>query len=478
MSLLRKGLRIVAAGAATVAVGVAVNQVLNGGRWNLRWLVAAIVLAMSAEFLDLWLGTHEKGDGHAVRPGPVLWPGLTGKDGMPLRLREVTPRDLGAHASRFGAEGDSLYIGRQADELLADALTTSKKKLVIVEGLRLAGATRTLAQAAQAYLPDHLVAGFADDPRVPLADMITQAGLWAADTDRETAGVVLWLDGLSSGRFTELARIPLNDLPSGVQVLATLNLGELEGLRIPEQLDEVLVQHAVHVRLGVITDEERRDLRDQGVYTALRPVLDQAGDVSLGRVMVAWEPLRAALTRGGNEQATDRVALLRAVTDWYRVHFPRLLTHDVLSYLYRVYRAELTGATPDDPVSVSGFCDALAWAAEASAVGLPRLVDLQDVPGGQRYAPHPLLAVIADDPDEAVSWPVADPLWSYADRYLQGDQRRDIGYSALVRGACHAAASILSHTDTTIDPAAYSQIGVHSRGLDGDGLDTPTDPGA
>jgi hypothetical protein len=40
----------------------------------------------------------------------------------------------------------------------------------------------------------------------------------------------------------------------------------------------------------------------------------------------------------------------------------------------------------------------------------PRLVDLQDVPGGQQYAPHPLLAVLADDLGEAVAWPVFDAL--------------------------------------------------------------------
>ena len=140
-----------------------------------------------------------------------------------------------------------------------------------MEGPRLAGATSTLAQAAQVHLPDYLAAGFIDDPRVPLVDMITQAGRWAADTDGEASGVVLWLDGLSPGRFAELARVPLGDLPPGVRVLATLDTGELEGLRIPEQLDKLLDQHAVRVRLTAITERERRDLRAQEVYAALRP---------------------------------------------------------------------------------------------------------------------------------------------------------------------------------------------------------------
>ena len=122
MRLLRRVLRIVAASALTVAVGVAVNQVLNGGRWNLRWLVAAVVLAVLAEALDLWLGTHDKDSIQDGTPRPILWPSLAGEDGRPLRLREVTPRDLGVHPSRFGSEGNSPYIRRQADDLLADAL--------------------------------------------------------------------------------------------------------------------------------------------------------------------------------------------------------------------------------------------------------------------------------------------------------------------------------------------------------------------
>jgi len=100
-------------------------------------------------------------------------------------------------------------------------------------------------------------------------------------------------------------------------------------LRIPEQLNKLLGQHAVRVRLTAITGEERRDLRAQDVYAALRPVIDQNDDLFLGRLMVAWEPLREALTRGGS--------------------------FDVLSYLYRAYRGELTGPSLGSPVSAAGF---------------------------------------------------------------------------------------------------------------------------
>jgi Tfp pilus assembly protein PilF len=361
------------------------------------------------------------------------------------------------HPSRFGPAGDSPYIRREVDGLLTAALADVWKRVVIVEGPRLAGATSTLAWAAQSCLPDYLAAGFADDPRVPLADLIAQAGQWAAAAQARAAGAVVWLDGLSPGRFSELARVPLGDLPSGTWVLATLDTGELEGLRVPEQLNELMDRHAVRVRLSPITRQERRDLLAETVYAPLRPVLEQNEDLLLGRVMVAWEPVRAALAPDASEHGIDRVAL-HAVTDWHRAQLPRLLTPDILRYLYRAYHHELTGAAPDSSVSAAGLSDALQWASAPSAAGRPRLVDLQDVPGGQRYAPYSLLPVIADDPGEDVSWSVSDALWSYANRYFDGDQHRDIGYSALARGARHAAAHLLSHTDTTVDPVAYGQL--------------------
>jgi hypothetical protein len=63
-------------------------------------------------------------------------------------------------------------------------------------------------------------------------------------------------------------------------------------------------QRAVRVRLTTITEQERRDLRAQEAYLALRPALDQDSDVFLGRLMVAFSALRQALARGGSEQAT------------------------------------------------------------------------------------------------------------------------------------------------------------------------------
>src|SRR5712672_559363 len=58
MVLVRNALRVVAVASGGVAVGVATNQVLNGGKWNLRWLVGAIVLAVLAGTLGEWLAAR------------------------------------------------------------------------------------------------------------------------------------------------------------------------------------------------------------------------------------------------------------------------------------------------------------------------------------------------------------------------------------------------------------------------------------
>ncbi|MGI5227510.1 hypothetical protein [Actinoallomurus sp. CA-142502] len=364
--------RVIGVAAMAVAVGTAVNQILNGGRWNWWALAAALTLATLAEGVNRWLVRSDVRD-EQIRP--TLWPTLTAPDESPRRLTEVTPRDLGVHPNRFGPEGEALYIPRDVDDALDEALTGGRRPIVVVAGPRLAGTTSTLAQAAQSQLPDHYVLGFVDDPRVRLTDMIECSRRWAG----HGPGAVLWLDGLTPDRFTELALLPADRLPDGLRVLATIDTGELEGLRIPEYQVKALEEHAVQVELGVLTRTERAELRAQDTYAGLRPVLDEDADVLMGRLMVAWEQIHDALTPAG-EETTDRVALLHAVTDWYRARLPRLLTTDVLTHLYGAYRREPAGQSVIAPASAAGYARALEWAT-AVRPDRPRLIDVQTVAG-------------------------------------------------------------------------------------------------
>jgi tetratricopeptide (TPR) repeat protein len=440
-----------AAAVLGVAIGVATNQILNNGKWGWWWLAGDLFLAGAAAAATHKTAAIRAADGEeAVHPVP--WPTLIGSDGQPKIFNEVTPRDLGVQPNRFGSEGEAFYIPRDVDDALDIALTESARRVVIAAGPRLAGTTSTLAQAAQCQLPEHRVVAFVDDPRVRLIDMIDQARPWA----EQDPGAVLWLDGLAPYRFTELATMPLNHLPKGLWVLATLDTRQLEGLRLPAHVAKALEEHAVRAELGLLSAAERAELHAQDIYAELRPTLDEGTGLLMGRLMVTWEQIREALTEP-HEDSTHRLALVHAVTDWYRISVPRLLNRHVLDYLYQVYHAELTGRPTGTSVVIDDRNSALTWTTTKTEKR-PRLISWQEMTDGARYAPHPLLTVLAQDPHEETAWPVADALWRYTDLIFKGDQRRDIGYTALRLDAYPAARRLLNHTDTTIDSGALFQI--------------------
>ncbi len=436
-----------AAAALMVAVGIAINQVLNNDVWSWPWFAAAVVFAAATVVVGRRMAVAEQ-------PRPLLRPDLADTKSHPLLVSEVTPRRLGVHRSRFGPEGDSPYVERDADEALADALSGGERRLIVVQGPRLAGATSTLAQAAQTHLAGHRVLAFVDDPRITVAQMVAAGRRWAGDGP----GAVLWLDDLTPARLGQLDDELLGGLPSGMWILATVHDKHLKGLRVPEQVRAQLEERAVVVRLGTISGREREKLRTEDAYTALLPVLDAGDDLLMGRLMVALDQIQNALTLGQDEESTGQIALLRAITDWYRVGMPTLLTRQTLEELYAAYWREITGQGHDRPLSATRFERALSWATAKGSRERPQLVDLEQVDKNAMYAPHPLVAVVADDTGQPGAWQVADALWAYANRFLTGDQRRDIGYTALDQGDFPHARTLLGHDDTQIDLKALLQV--------------------
>ena len=430
-----------------VVVGVTTNQVLNNGVWSWPWFAAAVACAAATVVIGRRMAA-------ADQPRPILRRDLVDVNRRPLLVGQVTPRQLGVHPSRFGAHGDSPYIERDVDETLADALRDGSRRLVVVQGPRLAGTTSTLAQAAQTNLAGHHVLVFVDDPRFTVAQMVAQGRRWADGT-----GAVLWLDDLTPSQLGQLNRALLDDIPAGLWILATVHEKHLEGFRAPEHVTLLLEERAVRIAVGTISDRERDAIRGEDIYSDLRPVLDGHSELLMGRLMVALDQIQNALTRARAEESADRVTLLRAVTDWYRAAMPTLLTRPALKHLYAAYRAQAAGHDHHPPVSTTRFKRALTWATAKASRKRPQLMDLQEAGRGVRwYAPHPLLAVVADDTGQPGAWPVGDPLWAYADRFLTGDQRRDIGYTALDRAAYPHARQLLRHDDTDVEPAALHQV--------------------
>ncbi|MFI6455849.1 tetratricopeptide repeat protein [Streptosporangium amethystogenes] len=427
-----------------VALAVTSNQVLDNDAWSVPWLAAALICASLTFIVDQRLTRQQENDQVTQ---PTWWKSLIDAQGKPRRLGEISPSDLGVRASRFGTTKNSDYIARDVDSMLADVLT-SGQSVVVVQGPRLAGCTAALAHAAQLHLAGHYVVAFFDDPRVHLNQMIVVAGRWA----ELGPGAVLWLGDLTPERITQLATVLLGDpLPAGLRIMATVDAAELEGSRVPEQAKTLLADHAIGAKLTTLSDAERQRLLDLD-YSELRTVLDREPDVYLGRLMVAWDHIRAFLTRGNSEDSADQLALLRAVTDWYRADVPRLLNSDILEHLYTAYRNELIGHQAGGPVSPANYRRAVKWATRPASKERPQLIDVYRIDGNTYYVPHPLLTAIAEDPAELIAWPITNALWAYANRFMDGDQRRNIGATAVQRAAYPAAIQLLSHGDATVDP--------------------------
>ena len=431
-----------AAAVLMVAVSITGNQSFtdHGLRWV--WLIGALAVAGLSVTVGQRLARSQ--------PRGILR--LTGAGGRPLRLGEATLTDLGVHESRFSVE-QSGYIAREKDCDLVDALQEGDRRLVIVQGPRLAGTTRTLAQAAQAILPDHRVVAFTVDQRLSMAEMVQEAAQWA----RDWPGAVLWLDPLSGGQLEQIDQALLDMLPDGLWVLATLHAEDSVNDRVPAYVKRVLDEYAALVTLGTLTSAERAALRAEEAYDDLAPALDNDSDVLMGCLMVALDQIRDVLTPGADEAFSNRISLLRAVTDWWRVGMPDLLTRRVLIATYEDYRREVAGLGPGAAVSRTGFNRALSWATSAASPGRPQLIDVQSVSQGVQYVPHPLLEVVADEP--GTGWTVADALWAYAERNVRGRARIRIGYAALdCQAFAHARNLLESFRPDQISPSALLTI--------------------
>ncbi|MFL1427519.1 MULTISPECIES: tetratricopeptide repeat protein [unclassified Nocardiopsis] len=434
----------------TVAVGIFINQVhpTDFDRTGLAWLIAALLCAGAAGALTHWVAPAPP-----TAPVPQLWPSVITRDGSSRLVGELSARDLGAHACRFAADAQNLYLERDVDSEVAAALADADQWLVIVSGPRLAGATRTLAHAAKRLLADHAAVAFLDDPAVSLQAMVEAAGTYT----RHGRKVVLWLDALTPDRYTELALLNPAELPEGLRLLATLDAALLDDARIPHTVRDHIASHTALADLGALTGHERDRFRAEDAYTDLHPILDEGGDLLLGRLLVSWDQVRTTLTRGTGEEATDRVALLCAVTDWARIDPPRRLSRTILPHLYRAYRNALTSRPPGSNFSQYRYKQALAWVTTPTR-DRPLLVDERTDGSGTYYTPHPLLTAIADQEGESVAWPVADQMWTYADTFFDGAQRRDLGYTALRLGAHTAADRLLGHGDADVDPYAMNGL--------------------
>ncbi|MET9243860.1 tetratricopeptide repeat protein [Nonomuraea sp. NPDC003709] len=434
--LSRRSTRWSGYGSAVLLLAVAIlgNQVLDDSGWSWGWGAAALTAALATGAWDSWRSRSE----------PAGRLRLADPRGRPLPLERVSLAQLGVADSRF-ARPDRMapHINRPIDRQLGqalDALAGGRERVVVVQGERLAGTTHALAHAAQIHIPQWKVAAFEREQELTLAAMLERAAEWV----EPQAGVVVWLDAISLEHLGQLTETLLAKLPPRVGILVTLHTEEITGLhgepaaRLPSHVMHVLAERTVHLVLGVITPGERELIRAESSYQALQPSIDDvATEVLMGRLMVSLKQLRNALTTGDSEQATDRVALLRAATDWHRAQIPERLTRQVLQKLWADYRRHLTCLPSRTRLPADNFVRALEWAKAPASAGRPQLLSAT-----APYRPHCLLAVVAAE-DEPIGWRIAPHLWDYALHHLDDGNLLKLGYTALDHGEIEAAAKLL-----------------------------------
>ncbi|MFG3441138.1 tetratricopeptide repeat protein [Nonomuraea sp. NPDC047897] len=423
-----------------LAVAVLGNQVLDDSGWSWGWGTAALAAVLVTAAWDRWRS----------QPEPEGRLRLADADGRPLRLEQIRLIQLGVTDSRFaGPDGLAPHITRPVDAVLGEALEAlvdgHGRRVVVVQGERLAGTTHALAHAAQTCIPHWRVATFDREQELTLAAMVEQAAGWV----EPQAGVVVWLDAISLDHLGQLTEALVASIPPRVGILATVHTEEVTGpsgesaARLPSHVLGVLGEHAVHLILGAVSPCERELIRTKPAYQALYPAVDDvAAEVLMGRLMISLKQLREALTPGSSDQAADRVALLRAATDWYRAQMPERLTRKALQELWTSYRRHLTRLSPRTRLPAENFTRALDWSKAPASAGRPQLLSAT-----APYRPHPLLAVLAAE-DQPIGWPIAPALWDYAYRHLDGKGLLKLGYTALDYGNFEAASLILGRVPT------------------------------
>lgn len=427
----RVSLAVLVAGFGTVLVSLCIDRAADAAPGWWRWAAGAAVAAVGTGVLPWWLGRQ---------PGPArMQLRLADSEGRPPRLADVTAADLGVHPSGLVRTGEvaTPYVLRDVDAAVVAAVT-GDAALVLVSGPRLAGCTRTLAEAAIRTLPAATVVVPVEDPAIGLSQLIREARRWASPGEQ----VVLWLDGVSADRLRQFDAAVLAGTGSGVRVFATVDAAALRGRA-------AVLPDAACVEFGLLSEAERRRLARHPRY---RDLAGRAERRPLGQMLVTTtEPERGVQLT--DEASVDRVALLCAAADWYRVGAYGRLGERTLRLLYRAYRDEFGGGYRS---SAAGWRAALA-----SASGF-LTEHRQD--GERWYVPHPLLSVVAE---QDLGWPVGEPLWAHLAATLDDERRLDLGARCLaVRDHRHAAALLDPRRAAGVDPGdlLFLAYGLHRDG--------------
>ena len=371
--------------------------------------------------------------------------------GRPRLLGDVGLGELGVHWSRVKAGGYGTYIGRDVDRGLDEAIS-SGQALIAVAGATLAGRTRTLAEAARRHLAGSWLMWFDHGPQARLADLVDGARQLA-----HGGPVVLWLENVDVGLLSQLSAQLCDGLPPGFRLLMTLDVNLMDAGILPGAAAEVLNAPNACVRLGLITSSERERLIEQPEFARIAAV-HQDEPILMGRLMVSLDRLSDSL-QTPDEDAVCRVAILHAAVTWQRAAVPEPLTRKVIRKLYvNGYWRQLADHNSAAVASLTRFNHAIKSLMAPAARGGLRL--LEEVHSGTfgYLRPHPLLTVIADDPQRPPGWAISETLWRYLEEILNDLQRLTVGLTAYARRDYRHARRMLERLDPASIPAEVAYV--------------------
>jgi tetratricopeptide (TPR) repeat protein len=429
------GIVVVGAGLMTAAPTVQL-WAIGDHRQPVWWAVGgAFVLTVATLVWDRRRELTRDGGPHLL---------LKDRKGRPYRVNKVTLVQLGVHPCELFPDLDaSPYAPRRSvDDAVRKRLVNRLARVVLLPAPRLAGASRTLANAAAEVVTDALVFKFVPDPAFTIADLVHAA----AERCEPGTDALVWLeDTLNADGVRQLAAVEVEEIPMGMRIVAVVDphlLGDDSDL--PGDVQQFLATSVLPTldALGAVGDPEREDVAATDPRYAT--VLDQHGTdpVLLGAALVARSSVRKALAgRSGADR--DRIALLHVVLDWQRAELPTslLLTRTRLAALTAAYLAPTLArpsALPRDRFDAA----VTATSRPLERLGHP-LVEAFTSGRTGHYRPHRLLTALAPELDQPPGRPIDPTLWTYLAAHLTEPQRRTTGQHLYDAGHLLPASTLL-----------------------------------
>jgi tetratricopeptide (TPR) repeat protein len=324
------------------------------------------------------------------------------QDGQLPRLSTLSSYKLGTTESRYGDDGHrgrDLYVHREIDERLDEAL--SEKPFVLIIGDALAGKSRTAYEAARRLTRD----GVQHDPvvLVPRNAAAVEKILHLDPPLDWPKPALLWLDDLTEGELADLSDV-LDRLGNRVIVLGNITAQRHERVTYSDSSigrDARLVLKRAHkVRLEA-------DLTDRELSEARASYPDEEFKAGIGEQLVAADVLLDRYDDARQGAEPHGWAIVQAAIDWVRMDIGRPIRQSELAAQYPLYLAVVRPNTePQSDLTVP-----LEWACKPVSSHLALLQRHHAYGGEPSFLPFGYLVAIADGQHDRRPQPIPDSAW-------------------------------------------------------------------